>query len=127
MGRLPTFARIVLGLIFVVFGLNGFFHFLPMPPLSGRTLDFFSGLSAVRYFFPLLFGVQVVGGALLLTGAFVSLGVVILAPVVVNIVLFHTFVDHKGLALAIVVGLLEFYLGFIARPYSDKIRQLFRL
>ncbi len=125
MGKLSTIARILLGLIFVVFGFNGFFHFLPMPSMSGRALDFFSGLSATGYFFPFLFGVQVVGGALLLTGAFVSLGVVILAPVVANIVLFHIFIDHTGLPMALVVGLLELYLAFFAKPYSDKIRQLF--
>lgn len=125
MSKLTTIARILLGLIFVITGLNGFFHFLPTPAMSGRTLDFFSGLSSTRYFFPFLFGAQTVGGALLLTGAYVSLGVVILAPIVANIFLFHFFIDHSGLPLAIVVGLLEFYLAFFAKPYCDKIRALF--
>ena len=125
MSKLTTIARIVLGLIFVVFGLNGFFHFLPMPPMHGRPEQFFLGLYATGYFIPFLFGVQVVGGALLLTGAYVSLGVVILAPIIANIFLFHFFIDRSGLPLAIVVTLLELYLALFAKPYCTKIRALF--
>ena len=119
-------ARILLGLVFFVFGLNGFFHFLPMPPMEGTAAVFFGGLMATGYFIPVLAATQTISGALLLAGKFVPLALVMLAPVVLHIFLFHAFVDLAGLPVAIVVGALEVYLAFFSRPYSDSVKQLFR-
>ena len=67
-------ARIVLGLIYFVFGLNFFFHFIPMPPSAGSASDaFMGGLFQSGYFFPMLKGIEVISGALLLIGIFVPL------------------------------------------------------
>jgi hypothetical protein len=82
---------------------------------------FFGGLAATRYMLPLLFGTQVVGGALLLLGM-VPLGVVLLAPVIVNIVAFHLFVVPSGLGIALVVAALEV---FLAWAHRDAYRPLF--
>jgi putative oxidoreductase len=125
MNKLPMLARILLGLIFFVFGLNGFLHFLPMPPMSGVQAQFFEGLMATRYFLPFMAGVQVISGALLLAGALVPLALVMLAPIIINIVLFHLFVAPSGLPIAIVVGLLEVYLAFFAKPYCPIVKQIF--
>ena len=74
-------ARIVLGLIYFVFGLNFFLHFLPTPPSAGGPADSFAGaLFQSGYFFPFLKGLEVVMGILLLAGVFVPLALVILAP-----------------------------------------------
>src|SRR3989344_6088091 len=122
MSKFPMIARILLGLIFFVFGLNGFFHFIPMPEtMPERMTTFFTGMVATGYFLPLLSGTQVVCGALLLVGAFIPLALVVLAPVILNIFLVHVFMDPKGLPLAIFVGLLEIYLSFFAQPYSDVV------
>jgi uncharacterized membrane protein YphA (DoxX/SURF4 family) len=115
MRGIVTVARVLLGLVFVVFGLNGFLHFLPMPPMSATAGAFFGGLAAAGYFLPLLFLTQVVGGLLLLSGMFVPLALALLAPVILNIFLFHVFVEPSGLPLAIVVSLLELFLVWAHR------------
>ena len=75
-----TISRYLLGLIFLVFGLNGFFHFIPMPPPTGLAADYFRVLSTSGYMVP-VFLLQLVGGVLLLLGRFVPLALVLLAPV----------------------------------------------
>jgi uncharacterized membrane protein YphA (DoxX/SURF4 family) len=114
--KVPSIARVVLGLIFFVFGLNGFLHFLPQPPMSGPPADFAGALFATGYMFPLIKGTEVLAGILLLSNRYVPLALAILAPVVVNIVAFHAFLAPAGLAIPIVVLALELYL---ARSYRD--------
>ena len=119
---LTLVARVLLGLIFLVFGLNGFLHFLPQPPMPDAAKAFFGGLVASGYMLPLLFATQMVGGALVLLGL-VPLGLVILAPVIVNIVAFHIFLEPGGLPLAIVVAALAL---FLAWAYRETYAPLFR-
>ena len=107
-------ARILLGIIFLVFGLNGFLHFLPQPEMPQPAVAFFGGLAATGFMLPTLFATQVVGGALLLLGM-VPLGVVILTPVIVHIVEFHVFLAPGGLPLAIVVAALALFLAWTHR------------
>ena len=103
-----TISRYLLGLIFLVFGLNGFMHFLPMPPQPpGLASDYFRVLSTSGYMVP-VFMLQVVGGLLLLLGRFVPLALVILAPVLFNILLFHGTMAPSGLPLGIMCTLLWF-------------------
>lgn len=102
--------RILLGLIFTVFGLNGFFHFLPNPPMPAPATQFFGALFATRYMIPLLFATQVIGGILLLAGFFVPFALAILAPVIVNIFFFHLVLAPEGLPVAIVVIAFELFL-----------------
>lgn len=111
----PEVARVLLGLVFFVFGLNGFLHFLPQPPHEGVAATFLGGLAASGYFFPLLKATEVVSGALLLANRFVPLALVVLAPVVVNIVAFHAALDHAGLGVALVVLALEIGLAYAHR------------
>ena len=88
-------ARILLGIIFVVFGLNGFFPFLPQPEMPPAAIAFFGALAASGFMLPLLFATQIVGGVLLLLGM-VPLGVLVLTPVIVHIVGFHVFLAPGG-------------------------------
>jgi putative oxidoreductase len=81
-------ARILLGLIFVFFGLNAFFNFLHAPMPTGLAGQFIGALYA-SHFYVVPFGFQLIGGLLLLSGRFVSLALVILAPILVNILTFH--------------------------------------
>jgi uncharacterized membrane protein YphA (DoxX/SURF4 family) len=97
-------ARMLLGLIFFVFGLNGFFHFIPQPSMSGPPGNVLGALVATGYFFPLLKLTEVAAGALLLSGLLVPLALTVLAPVIVNIVAFHSFLAPSGLPVPIVVG-----------------------
>lgn len=117
-----TVARLILGFVFLVFGLNGFLHFIPMPPLPAKATEFFGGLAVSGYLLPLLFGVQAVGGALLLGGVLVPLALTLLAPIVVNILLFHLFLDPAGGAAGYVATLLQLFLMW---QYRDYYRSLF--
>ena len=70
--------RVLLGLVFFVFGLNGFFNFIPVPPMPEKAVTFMTGLMSSHYFLPLLKATEVICGALLLSGFFVPLALVIL-------------------------------------------------
>ena len=114
--KLPSIARVVLVLAFFVFGLNGFLHFLPQPPMSGPPANFAGALFATGYMFPLIKGTEVAAGLLLLSNRYVPLALAILAPVLVNIVAFHAFLAPAGLVLPLVLLSLELYL---ARSYRQ--------
>ncbi len=97
-----SIARLLLGLLFVVFGLNGFLHFIPLPPPTGVAGQFMGAIFASHYWV-IIFGLQVAGGLLLLLNRFVPLALVLLGPVLANIIFFHAFMAPAGLPLAIVV------------------------
>lgn len=109
-------ARVLLGLVFVVFGANGFLHFLgPMPEMQGQAGAFITALASSGYIYVIAF-LQVVGGLCLLLGArFVPLGLTLLGPVIVNIVLFHVFLEPAGLPMAIGLSALALFLLWIYR------------
>src|SRR5213076_1498595 len=93
-------ARSLLGLIFVVFGLNAFLHFIPMPPPEGQAGAFSGAMFQSGYFYVVAV-LQILGGLLLLSGLFAPLGLTLLGPVIVNILLFHIFLAPGGLPTAI--------------------------
>ena len=104
-------ARILLGVIFFVFGLNGFLQFLPQPPMPEAAGAFAGALAATHYMFPLIKGTEVICGALLLPGQFVPLALVLLAPIIVNILLFHAVLAPEGVIMAVVLVVLELVLA----------------
>lgn len=111
-------ARIVLGLIYFVFGLNFFLHFLPTPPSSGGVADaFVGGLFQSGYFFPMLKGIEVILGAFLLIRLFVPLTLVILMPISLNIFLFHAFLSSDQMGMSILMVVLHLYLAWAYRDY----------
>ena len=103
-------ARVLLGLIFVVFGSNIFLHFLPMPPPQATPAGDFSKALMQSHYIYVVGLLQVMGGLLLLTGRYIPLGLTLLGPVIVNILLFHIFLDPSGLPMAILVGALALFL-----------------
>ncbi len=111
-------ARVVLGLIYFVFGLNFFLHFIPTPPSAGGVADaFVGGLFQSGYFFPMLKSIEVVLGAFLLIGLFVPLSLVVLMPISLNILLFHAFLAPGDATMSIVMVLLNLYLAWSYRDY----------
>jgi putative oxidoreductase len=114
-------ARYLLGLIFLVFGLNGFLHFIPMPPPKGALAAQFGGAIFGSHYWIVIFGVQVIGGVLLLVNQFVPLALVILGSVIVNIFFFHALMAPEGLPLAIVVVVLWSILAFRYKQYLASI------
>ena len=113
--HLPTAARLFLGLVFTVFGLNFFLHFLPMPPAPPRAAAFTGALFASGYLFPLLKATEVVAGLLLIGGLFVPLALAVLAPIAINVVAFHLFLAPSGLLLSFAVLAAEIYLAWSYR------------
>ena len=113
---LPSIARILMGLMFFIFGLNGFLHFIPQPKTMPEVAAaFFGALAKTGYMLPLISGTQVLVGALLLANRFVPLALALIAPVIVNIISFHAFLEPSGAALAGVVLVLELYLAWVYR------------
>jgi putative oxidoreductase len=112
MAKVVVGARLILGVVFVVFGLNGFLHFLPQPAVPAEAGAFFGALARSRYMLPLLFATQLVGGTLVLAGIFVPFALVLLAPVIVNILLFHLFLDPAGIGPGLLVALCELVLAW---------------
>ena len=107
-------ARILLGLIFLVFGLNGFLNFIhgPMPTgVAGQYLAVMGGTLYIHF----VFVVQIVGGLLLLSGQFVPLALVLLGPVIVNILLFHVSMQPSGLPPGLFAAVLWFIVFFGVR------------
>ncbi|HEY9049849.1 MAG TPA: hypothetical protein VIN08_28315 [Ohtaekwangia sp.] len=119
-------ARVVLGLIYFVFGLNFFLNFLsmPQPTLSASAQAYVTGLFQSGFFFPMLKGIEVVLGALLLVGALVPLSLVILMPISLNILLYHTILAPEGAPMGIVIFAVHL---FLAWAYRDAYKPLFKV
>jgi uncharacterized membrane protein YphA (DoxX/SURF4 family) len=114
--KIPTVAaRVVIGLVFTVFGLNKLLQFLPTPPMSGPPAEFFGALFATGYMLPLIAATEIVAGVMLLSGRFVPLALTLLAPIIVNIVAFHLFLAKGGLGVPLVVLAAEVYLAWAYR------------
>jgi uncharacterized membrane protein YphA (DoxX/SURF4 family) len=116
---MPTIARVLLGLMFFVFGLNGFLNFIPPPkdPPPEGAMAFAMAMMNTGYLLKLVKGTEVLCGLLLLLNRFVPLALVLLAPVIVNIVAFHVFLAPSSVAMAIVILGLELYLAWAYRAY----------
>jgi uncharacterized membrane protein YphA (DoxX/SURF4 family) len=108
--------RVLLGLMFFVFGLNAFLKFMgPPPQMQGQAGAFISALMGSGYMYVIAV-LQVLGGLCLLLGArFVPLGLTLLGPIIVNIVLFHLFLEPTGLPMAVVTAALSLFLLWIYR------------
>ena len=107
-------SRILLGLIFVVFGLNGFLHFIPTHQFQGVAGQFI-GAIFTSHFYTVVFLTQIVSGLLLLANRYVPLGLLLLGPVIVNILGFHIFMSTTNLPLALLVTTLWLIVFFRVR------------
>jgi len=113
-------ARLLLGLVFLVFGLNGFLHFMTGPLPSVPAGQFLGALVQSHYDL-VISAVQIAGGTLLLANRYVPLALVLLGPVIVNIFFYHLLMDRSGLIVAIVVIILWCVVAFRHRQYFSGI------
>ena len=104
-------SRILLGVMFLIFGLNGFLHFIPMPAPTGLAGQYMGALFSSHYLVA-VFLLQLIDGALLLSNRFVPIALTLLGPVIVNILLYHLLLAPEGMApgiLALALWLAVFY------------------
>ena len=114
---LPAIARILMGIAFTVFGLNGFLHFIPQPktPMPEGAVEFSTALMKSGYLFQMVMATQLLVGILLLLNLFVPLALVLIMPILINIIAFHIFLQPSGIAPGAVLMLLELYLAWVYR------------
>ena len=115
MRTLSAIARYLAGVIFLIFGLNGFLNFLPLPAPGGVAGQFMGALYVSHYLW-VIFAFQVVAAVFLLVNRYVPLAVAILAPVIVNILVFHALMAPSGLPLALFVAVLWAVMFANVRP-----------
>lgn len=116
--------RSLVGLVFVVFGLNGFLQFLPMPAMPEAAGSLMGAFAATGYFFPLLKATEIIGGVLLLVNRLPALGILLLAPIIVQIFMFHAVLAPGGIALPIFLVLAESFLGY---AYWNSFKSIFEV
>jgi putative oxidoreductase len=114
-------ARILLGLIFVVFGLNGFLNFLSMGPMPTGLAGQFVGALVLSHYFWVVAALQIAGGALLLANRFVPLALMLLGPVIVSIICYHVFLNPSGAVPAAVVTVLWLIVFYRNRQHFSGI------
>ncbi len=117
-----TIARILLGLLFTIFGLNGFLQFIPAGPVPELAGQFITALAQSHYM-SVVFTLQLFCGLLLLTNRFVPLALTLIAPVIVNIILFHVFLAPAGLPIAIFAVALWILVAYPFRPAFSGLLQ----
>ncbi len=123
MKKAAVAARLIFGFLWVVFGLNFFFHFLPQPPPPEAGLKFLSGLMAAPYFFVLLKVTEIAVGVMLLANIAVPLALVLISPIVIQILLYHTVLDPSGAPIALLITVLNLFLGI---AYWQNFKPLFK-
>jgi putative oxidoreductase len=109
-------ARILLGLVFLVFGLNKFYPFIPQGPMPTGAAGQFMGALFSTHYIMAVGAFEVVGGLLLLINRYVPLALCLLAPVIVNILLVGTLLTHSALPSGIIVAILWILVYLRVRP-----------
>ena len=126
MDKVSMSAKYILGFMYFVFGLNGFLNFIPAPPPAENVAAFFNGLMSTGYFFPFLKGTETVCGFLLLSGFFVPLSLIILAPITIQIFLFHAVMTPGITNLIMPIVMIALHV-LAARSYMGIYKPLLKL
>ena len=115
---ITSIARILPGLIYLVFGLDYFLHFIPYEPHhTGRVAAFKAGLMGVGYFYPMIKSIQIVGGISLLINRYAPFFAVVLFPISINVFLYHTILVPSGWWMGVLLLIPNLFLGYAYRHY----------
>jgi len=117
-------ARILLGLILLVFGLNSFLQFMPMPQMSAEAGEFMGALAKAGYFFPFIATIEIVIGVLLLINKYTVMALIVLFPILLNALLFHLFLDIAGIGVAALANILNIFLFITNKEKYKEILQV---
>lgn len=111
-------SRILLGFIYLVFGLDYFLHFIPYQPNhTGRVAAFKAALLGVGYFYPMIKSIQIIGGISLLVNRYAPFFAVVLFPISINVLLYHTILVPSGWLMGVFLIVPNLYLGYAYRKY----------
>lgn len=113
--------RVLLGLILLTFGLNKFLQFMPMPDMPEPAGELMGAFMASGYLMKMIAVTEIVTGVLLISGFFVPLALVLLAPLSVNIILFHIFLAPAAILPGLIVATLNLYLLFVYKKRYDPL------
>ena len=118
MKNVTTISRVLLGFIYLVFGLDYFLHFIPyVPNHTGRVAAFKAGLLGVGYFYPMIKSIQIVGGISLLINQYAPFFAVVLFPISLNVLLYHTILVPSGWLMGVLLIVTNLFLGYAYRKY----------
>ena len=118
MKKLTTISRVLLGFIYLVFGLDYFLHFIPYEPNhTGRVAAFKAGLKGVGYFYPMIKSIQIVGGISLLSNQYAPFFAVVLFPISLNVLLYHTILVPSGWLMGVLLIVPNLFLGYAYQKY----------
>lgn len=115
MKNLTLITRFVMGIMLIVFGANKFFHFMPMPELSGGAANLMSAFVSAGYFMPILGVIMLLTGLSILFNKYSALMLLVMAPITVNILLFHLILDPVNMMMGVILGVLHVIMIFSFR------------
>jgi putative oxidoreductase len=118
MKKATMISRILLGFIYLVFGLDYFLHFIPYQPNhTGKVAAFKAGLMGVGYFYPMIKSIQIAGGMSLLANLYAPFFAVVLFPISLNVFLYHTILVPSGWLMGVLLIVPNLFLGYAYRKY----------
>jgi putative oxidoreductase len=115
MNTAATILRYLLGITMFVLGINKFLQFIPAPAMEGGEKEFIDALAHAGYMYPFIAIVEMLSGLLLISGFYVTFGLLILLPVTSNILLFHLVLSHMGILMGAYVFLANLFLLYVNR------------
>lgn len=115
-------SRLLLGLGFFIFGINGFLQFMPTPPMTAQAGELLGAFAKTGYFFPMIKIIEIVVGILLLSNFLAPLAVVLISPILIGITTIHLFLNPAGIPMMIFLHVLH---GLLIYGYRDYYRRLF--
>ena len=123
MRKVQIILQMLLGLVFLTFGLNKFIGFIPMPQLGESATNFMMALGSCGYMFPVIGGLEVLCGLSLLTNKYTPLSLLLLAPITFNILGFHLALEQGGLVISTIITIIHIYLIY---DYKEKYKPLLK-
>jgi putative oxidoreductase len=110
--------RVLLGLLYLVFGLDYFLHFIPYQPMhTGEAAALKAGLMGTGYIYPMMKTIQIVAGISLMLDRYAPFSAVVLFPISLNVLLFHTILVPSGWLMGVFLMVPNLFLGYAYRKY----------
>jgi len=115
--KVQVASRLIFALVFIIFGLNGFFHFIPVPQVTPQAGALLEAFATTDYFLPMIKTIEVLVGVLLIFNLFAPFAIVLITPILVGITTIHLFLNPAGLPIMILLHVLHAILAYSYRPY----------